>query len=127
MQIKAWKRTGNTMAKTTEEKALEIAALLEDGKGQNVTVIDVSQLNSWTDYFVIATVSSSTLSQGLYKLVKDYIKDNDLEIRLTHSKSNQGNEWNSIDLGPIVVHLMSEDARNFYELEKLWHGGKVLK
>ena len=112
------------MAKTTEEKALEIAALLEDGKGQNVTVIDVSQLNSWTDYFVIATVSSSTLSQGLYKLVKDYIKDNDLEIHLTNKKSSDGDDWNLIDLGPIVIHLMSEQAREFYDLEKLWHAGE---
>ena len=41
------------MEKTEKEKALEIAALMEDGKGQDVTVIDVSKLNSWTDYFVI--------------------------------------------------------------------------
>ena len=45
--------------KTLENKAVEIAQLLEDGKGKDVTVINVSELNSWTDYFVIATVSSS--------------------------------------------------------------------
>ena len=47
------------MEKTDEQKALEIAALMEDGKGNDVTVIDVSGLNSWTDYFVIVTVNSS--------------------------------------------------------------------
>ena len=41
--------------KSEKEKALEIAQLMEDGKGKDVTVIDVSQLNSWTDYFVIVT------------------------------------------------------------------------
>lgn len=115
------------MEKTAKEKALEIAQLLEDGKGQEVRVLDISKLNSWTDYFVIVTVTSSMLSQGLYKLVKDYIKENDLEIRLTHSKSSQGSDWNSIDLGPIVVHLMTQEAREFYELEKLWHAGEVLR
>ena len=51
--------------KTEKEKALEIAQLMEDGKGKDVTVIDVSQLNSWTDYFVIVTVNSSVHWKGL--------------------------------------------------------------
>ena len=115
------------MNKTDKEKALEIAQLMEDGKGSNVTVIDVSELSSWTDYFVIVTVTSSAHWQGLYKQVKEYIKGNELEIHLTHNKTAQGDDWNLIDLGNIVIHLMTEDARSFYELEKLWHEGKVIK
>ncbi len=114
------------MEKTTEEKARELTQLMEDGKGSDVTLMDLTGLNSWTDYFILVTVSSSTQWQGLYKLVKDYISENDLEIHKTKNKQEQGNEWNLIDLGNIVIHLMSEDARSFYELEKLWHGGKVL-
>ena len=112
--------------KTTEQKAKEIAQLMEDGKGNDVVLIDVSGLNSWTDYFVITSVTSSTHWQGLYKQIKEYIRENDLEIHLTNKKSPDGDDWNLVDLGPIVVHLMSENARNFYELEKLWHAGKVL-
>lgn len=113
--------------KSTQDKALEIAQLMEDGKGDNVVVIDVSDLNSWTDYFVIVTINSSAHWQGLYKQVKDYIKQNDLEIHLTNKKSPDGDDWNLIDLGNIVVHLMSKPARDFYDLEKLWHNGKFLK
>ena len=112
--------------KTMEEKAIEIAKLMEDGKGIDVTLLDISGLNSWTDYFVIVTVTSSTHWQGLYKQIKEYIKDNDLEIHLTNRKSPDGDDWNLIDLGSIVVHLMSESARSFYDLEKLWHAGKVI-
>lgn len=115
------------MEKTVNEMALEIAQLMEDGKGTDVTVLDVSELNSWTDFFVIVTVSSSAQWQGLYKSVKDYIKDTYLEIHQTHNKTSGGNEWNLIDLGPVVVHLMSREARGFYELEKLWHAGKKIK
>ena len=57
------------MAKTEKEKALEIAKIMEDGKGIDVKVLDVSQLNSWTDYFVIVTVTSSAHWQGLYRQV----------------------------------------------------------
>ena len=112
--------------KTMEEKAIEIAKLMEDGKGIDVTLLDISGLNSWTDYFVIVTVTSSTHWQGLYKDIKEYIKDNDLEIHLTNRKSPDGDDWNLIDLGSIVVHLMSESARTFYDLEKLWHAGKTI-
>ena len=112
--------------KTMEEKAVEIARLMEDGKGIDVTLLDISGLNSWTDYFVIVTVTSSTHWQGLYKQIKEYIKDNDLEIHVTNRKSPDGDDWNLIDLGSIVVHLMSESARSFYDLEKLWHAGKTI-
>ena len=113
--------------KTTEQKAIEIAKLMQDGKGENVTLIDISGLNSWTDYFVIVTVTSSTQQQGLAKQIKDYIKENDLEIHLTKRKSPDGDDWNLIDLGAIVVHLMSAQAREFYNLEKLWFNGKVIE
>lgn len=112
--------------KTMEEKAREIAKLMEDGKGNDVTLLDISGLNSWTDYFVIVTVTSSAHWQGLYKQIKEYIKENDLEIHVTNRKSPDGDDWNLIDLGAIVVHLMSESARTFYDLEKLWHAGKII-
>ncbi|MCR4899381.1 MAG: ribosome silencing factor [Treponema sp.] len=116
----------NTVEKTTEQKAIEIAKLMEDGKGKDVTLIDISGLNSWADYFVIATVTSSAQQQGLSKQIKDYIKANDLEIHPTNRRSPNGDDWNLIDLGNIVVHLMSEQAREFYNLEKLWFKGKVI-
>ena len=114
-------------AKTNEQKAIEIAKLMDDGKGKDTVLLDISELNSWTDYFVITTVSSSTHWQGLYKQIKEYIKDNDLEIHLTHRKSSDGDDWNLIDLGVIVVHLMSAQAREFYDLEKLWHAGRTIE
>ena len=114
------------MEKSIKEKALEIAGLLSDGKADDVVVLDVSELNSWTDFFVIATIHSSAHWQGLAKQVKDYTKENDLQIHLTNKKSPDGDDWNLIDIGPIVVHFMSKDAREFYELEKLWHNGKIV-
>ena len=113
--------------KTTQENALEIAKILEEGKAENIAVIDVSEINSWTNFFVIATIHSSAHTQGLLKQVKDYVRENELEIHQTHNKVSSGEDWNLIDIGSIIVHLMSEDARNFYELEKLWHSGKKIR
>ncbi|MFI3257602.1 MAG: ribosome silencing factor [Spirochaetales bacterium] len=112
--------------KTHSEKALEIANLLIDYKGLDTAVLDVSQLNSWTDYFILTTVNSSAHWKGLFKQIKDYAKENELEIHVPNRKMPSGDDWNLVDLGNIVVHLLSPDARMFYDLEKLWHGGKKL-
>ena len=113
--------------KTIREKALEIAQIMEDGKGTDVAVLDVEKLNSWTDIFVIVTVNSSAHLSGLQKSALEYAKENDLQVHLTHRKMADGDDWNLIDLGQIVIHLMTADARNFYELEKLWHAGEKLR
>ena len=113
--------------KTAKQKALELAVILEDGKGEDVTVLEVSKLTSCAEYFIIATIHSSAHWQGLAKAVKDYVRDNELEIHLAHNKKESGDDWNVLDLGSIVIHLMSKDARNFYELEKLWHAAAVVK
>lgn len=114
------------MEQTMRENALGIARLLSDGKAADVTVLDVSELSSWTDFFVIATITSSAHCQGLMRQVKDYARENDMQIHLTNRKLPDGDDWNLIDIGPVVVHLMSKDAREFYELEKLWHNGTVV-
>ena len=59
--------------KTVKEQALEIAQLLEDGKADDVTVIEVTKLTSCADFFVIATIHSAAHWQGLAKQVKDYV------------------------------------------------------
>lgn len=115
------------MEKTLVDMALEIANLAEDNKGQNVCVLDVSKLNSWTDFFVIVTVLSGVHLRALAEKIKDYVKDTPLEIHKVNRKSPQGDEWDLIDLGPIVVHLMSRDARDFYDLENLWQAGKKIR
>lgn len=113
--------------KTVKEQALEIAQILEDSKADDVSVIEVTKLTSCADFFVIATIHSSTHWQGLAKQIKDYVKENDMTIHLTHTKTAGGDDWNVIDIGSVLVHLMSKDARNFYELEKLWHAGNFIK
>ncbi|MCL1812376.1 MAG: ribosome silencing factor [Treponema sp.] len=105
------------------EEVLAICKLLEEHKGVNVTALDLRKLNLWTDFFVIATVSSSTHLQGLLRHIKDFAGDQGLNIRRrTQQEKNvlTDNSWNLVDMGTVVVHLMTAQSREFYELEVLW-------
>ena len=110
-----------------QDLAMRICNILDDNKATDINLIDISKTSNVADYFVIATVTSSTQQQGLSKQIKDYIKENDLEVHPTNRRSPDGEDWHLIDLGNIVVHLMSEQAREFYNLEKLWFKGKIIE
>jgi len=96
-----------------------LGELLLEHKGQNVSVLDLRSINNWTDFFIIATVSSSTHMDGLERHIKDFCRKHNIDI-LGSSVRKAEDEWRLIDLGWAVIHLMSEQAREFYELERLW-------
>jgi ribosome-associated protein len=123
-----------------DKTAQELGELLRDHNGKDVVVIDLRGLNSWTDFFVIATVTSNTHVQGLLRHIKEFAREKDVDIfrGQGHGRGRQhgkvqssalpsalpaalpDNEWNLVDMGNIIVHLMSERTRAFYELERLW-------
>jgi ribosome-associated protein len=96
-----------------------LGELLKEHKGQDVSVLDLRGISNWTDFFVIATVSSKIHMDGLERHVKDYCRDNQIELFVS-SRKNTDDEWRLIDLGFAIIHLMNTRAREFYELERLW-------
>jgi ribosome-associated protein len=104
------------------ELALSLGALLRDHRAQDVAVLDLLECNSWTSFFVIATVTSVAHLQGLERHIRDFCRERDLEIlrRSPRTRRAAEDDWRLTDLGAVVVHLMSDRARNFYELERLW-------
>lgn len=116
----------DTLQTSDKELALALGTLLHDYRASNVIVMDLRSQNTWTDFFVIATVTSSAQVQGLHKHIKDFSAEKDLEILRRQRKIPNDEEWSLVDLGNIVVHLMTERARNFYELERLWSGAEIV-
>lgn len=101
----------------------ELAALIKEHKGQSVALLDLRQINNWTDFFIIATATSKTHMDGMEKFVKEYCRENEIEILGRSRPSSQkdtNDEWRLIDLGWAVIHLMTDNAREFYDLERLW-------
>jgi len=99
--------------------AHSISVLLKEHNGQDVSLLDLRGLNNWTDFFVIATATSKTHMDGMDRFVKEYCRNNDIEV-IGSSRKDQDETWRLIDLGSIIVHLMTAETREFYELERLW-------
>ena len=112
-------------------KAMDLGKLLDDHRGADVVVMDMRELNFWTDFFIIATVTSSTHLSGLERHIKDFVRENELEIlhrsgRPKNDAEQRSDEWRLLDLGGIVIHLMTAKARSFFELERLWSAAPLI-
>ncbi len=111
---------------STKEDAVALGSLLAEHNGLDVAVLDLSALHAWTDYFVLATVTSFTHQQGLQRHIKEFAGERNLEILRRQRKAASDDEWNLTDLGNIVIHLMTARSRSFYDLERLWNGAPVI-
>ena len=100
--------------------------LLDEHRCEDSVILDIGAVSDFADYFVIATVRSSTHLLGVYGYLMEYLKRQRLRP-LTGPAKVRDNPWLLIDLGPIVVHLMERDARAFYELENLWFSARVVR
>jgi len=124
------------MDDTLQISALELAKLLTDHNGLEVLVMDMRSLNFWTDFFIIATVTSNTHLFGLQRHIKDYTREKNIEILHRSKKPDKkidpddselsSEEWYLLDLGGMVIHLMTAKIRSFFELERLWSAAPVI-
>ncbi len=91
---------------------------LEDLKGREIVALDVSRATSVTDYMVIA---SGTSNRHVGALVDNLLETSKADgIPFIGVEGRESMEWVLVDLGDVVVHVMRQEARDFYDLERLW-------
>lgn len=95
-----------------------VKEVLDERKGQNITVLDVEGKTSITDYMILVTSSSTRHAKALSDYVLTKIKANG--VTPLGVEGQQGADWVLLDLGDIILHVMTAQAREFYQLEKLW-------
>jgi ribosome-associated protein len=95
---------------------------LEDAKTQNIAVLDVRKISDFTDYMVIATGTSNRHVQSSADKVVETLRGHG--VRPVGIEGKKLGDWVLIDFGDVVVHLMREQTRDFYNLEKLWSDAK---
>ena len=97
---------------------------LEDRKGEDVHVIDISKISTLADYFVIASGTNINQVQALADNVQEKLG------RAGHDTKNvegyDSGKWILLDFGDIIVHVFDSENRLFYDLERIWRDGKLI-
>lgn len=109
--------------KTPKELALLAAKALSDKKGKEIRVLEIAELTTLADYFVLATGSSNTQINALVDNVEKVLTEEAGEEPL-HREGYRGGTWVLLDYGYIAIHVFNQEAREFYGLERLWQDGK---
>jgi ribosome-associated protein len=102
----------------SKELAHRISELIFTKKGFNVVTIDLSKLVSFTDYFVICSADSDTQVKAISDQVDKTLSDEG--VKCWHKEGLKALSWVLMDYVDVVVHVFKKDAREFYNLEKLW-------
>ena len=107
---------------TAKEVAYEVTKALDIKKGMNIKLLRIDEVSSLADYFLICTGTSNTHVKTLCDYA-EYTMDN-LGEKLLGREGHRGNSWELLDYGSVVVHVFTEEAREFYALERLWADGE---
>lgn len=102
---------------SSHKLACVIARVLDDKLAKDITILNISNVSSLADFFVIATADSTPHVKALMEEVKDRIKSifSRLPVRLENDAKNR---WNLLDYGDVVVHILHKDERETYAIEK---------
>ena len=104
---------------TANEIALTAVKALDSKKGQDIKCLETGHLTTLADYFVIATGNSNTQINALCGAVEKAMKEQAGEDPLRREGYRDGT-WVLLDFSSVVVHLFMDEARQFYDLERLW-------
>lgn len=104
---------------TPKETALLLAKALDSRKGINIKVLETGHLTTLADYFVLCSATSSTQIRALSEACEKAMKEQAGEDP-HHVEGHRGGTWVLLDFSAVVVHIFNEEAREFYDLERLW-------
>ena len=106
----------------TKAMARIIRDALEEKKGEDVRILDISEVSVLADYFIIANGTSNNQVKALVDNVEEQMAKAGYELK--QSEGNGAGTWVLLDYEDIIVHVFDKDNRLFYNLERIWSDGK---
>jgi ribosome-associated protein len=101
------------------ELARTCSRIGEDNKAEDVVVLDVREMSSFTDFFVIMSGRSTRHVQALAEALEGELRSK--RIKTSRTEGLQEGKWVLLDFGDVIVHVFYNEQRDFYDLEGLWH------
>lgn len=108
----------------SREMARIAVKALEDKKGEDIRIIDISTVSVIADYFIIANGSNVNQVQALADNVQEQLYKAGVEARNIEGYSNAS--WILMDFNDVIVHVFSSEDRLFYDLERIWRDGQLI-
>ena len=103
---------------SAKEVAIAVTKALDEKKGLNIQLLKIDKVSSLADYFLICTGTSNTHVKTLCDYAEYTLEQ--LGEPMLGREGHRGNTWELLDYGSLVVHVFTEEAREFYALERLW-------
>ena len=114
------------MDKNDSKKMAALAVeALEEKKGEDIKVIDITEISILADYFIIANGMNKNQVQALVDNVEESLGRAGYECRQV--EGYQSANWILLDYGDIIVHIFDSENRLFYDLERIWRDGKLVE
>ena len=107
------------------EMLKDIYNAIEDRKGEDIRILDISGVTVMADYFVIASGNNKNQVQAIADSVNEAMIANKVELKATEGYNTAG--WILMDYGDVIVHIFSKEERLFYDLERIWRDGKPIE
>ena len=109
----------------SQNDAQRISELMIEKKALDIIIIDVRKITTLTDFFVVCTSNSQPQTRAITDHINQKMKEEG--VKSWHIEGYEHLDWVLIDYVNIVVHIFSKDAREYYELERLWADGNITK
>ena len=103
---------------SAKEVAEQVTKALDEKKGMDIKLLRINDVSSLADYFLICTGTSNTHVKTLCDYAEYTMEQ--LGEKMLGREGHRGNTWELLDYGSVVVHVFTEEARDFYSLERLW-------
>ena len=107
---------------TAKQIAIAAARALEDKKGVNIKLLEVTEVTTLAEYFLICTGTSGIHVKTLCDAVEEAVDA--CGEPLLHREGHRGGTWVLLDFGSLVCHVFTDETRSFYDLERLWNDAK---
>ena len=109
-----------TVEVTSYKLACIVARYLDDKIAKDISILNISKVSSFADYFVICSAQTNTQVKALTETLAEKVKSD--FSRLPIGRENDvKNRWNLIDYGDVVVHILHQEERDAYAIEKFWN------
>ena len=108
----------------TLSQSKKIINVLDEKKAENILLLDISQVSTFTSYFILCNGSSTRMLDSLASAVNETCQT--LAIKPISKDGHAECGWIVFDLGEIIVHIFNSEQREFYDLEELWSNGKTI-